>query len=66
MEKKAYYVDELISKKPIKLSMIFSFRNEEDVLPELISRIRKVLNLEREKGIVSEHELIFINDHSTD
>ncbi len=66
MEKKIHQIDELISPKAIKISMIFSFRNEEDVLSELIFRVRNVLKLEKEKGIVSSHELIFINDRSTD
>ena len=66
MEKKIYQIGESIRPKAIKLSMIFSFRNEEDVLPELISRVRNVLELEKEKGLISSHELIFINDRSTD
>ena len=66
MEKKTYQIDEHIPPKVLKISMIFSFRNEEDVLPELISRVRNVLKLEKDKGIVSSHELIFINDRSTD
>ena len=66
MEKKTHLIGELIAPKAIKISMIFSFRNEEDVLPELVSRVRNVLKLEKDKGIVSDHELVFINDHSTD
>ena len=66
MEKKIYKIGEPIRSKAIKLSMIFSFRNEEDVLSELIARVRNVLELEKEKGLVSGHELIFINDRSTD
>ena len=66
MEKKTYQVDEIITPKAIKVSMIFSFKNEEDVLPELILRVRNVLKLEKDKGLVSSHELIFINDRSTD
>ena len=66
MEKKTHQIGELIPPKAIKISMVFSFRNEEDVLPELISRVRNVLKLEKDKGIVSSHELIFINDRSTD
>jgi glycosyltransferase involved in cell wall biosynthesis len=49
-----------------KVSIVFSFKNEEDVLIELINRTRKVLTSELEKGIISNHELIFINDHSSD
>ena len=66
MERKTYQIEEPTSPKVIKLSMIFSFRNEEDVLQELISRVRNVLKLEKNKGVLSSHELIFINDHSTD
>jgi glycosyltransferase involved in cell wall biosynthesis len=66
MEKKIHQIGELIPKKAIKLSMIFSFRNEEDVLVELITRVRNVLRLEKDKGILSCHELVFINDRSTD
>jgi dolichol-phosphate mannosyltransferase len=48
------------------LSVVFSFRNEEDVLPELIARTRKVLTQEQEQGMISSYELIFVNDASTD
>jgi glycosyltransferase involved in cell wall biosynthesis len=49
-----------------KVSVIFSFKNEEDVLAELINRTRSVLIQEREKGTISDYELIFINDRSAD
>ena len=52
--------------QPITLSMIFSFRNEEDVLEKLVSRVRNVLNSEKKKNVVKNYELIFINDQSTD
>ena len=55
MEKKTHQIGELIPPKAIKISMVFSFRNEEDVLTELISRVRNVLKLEKDKGIVSSH-----------
>ena len=58
--------DNLSSWKPKLLSVIFSFRNEEDVLPELIQRVRQVIREEKNKGILSGHELIFVNDASTD
>lgn len=48
------------------LSLVFSFRNEAEVLPELLRRTRAVLKEEQEKGIVSDYELIFVNDASTD
>ncbi len=43
------------------LSVIFSFRNEQEVLPELIRRICETLD---SSGL--EYELIFVNDASTD
>lgn len=48
------------------MSVVFSFRNEEDVLAELIKRTRAVMAEARSKGLVKGHELIFINDASTD
>ena len=53
-------------KPPLKLSVVFSFRNEADVLPELVRRTRHALHTERDKGTLSSHELIFVNDCSTD
>jgi len=52
--------------KPPFLSVIFSFRNEEDVLQELISRITAALTKEKESNTLSEWELIFVNDASND
>jgi len=49
-----------------EISVILSFRNEEACLPELISRLRKVLADERRAGRIRGHELIFVNDASTD
>ena len=43
------------------ISLVFSFRNEEDVLQELINRVVKSLD-----KINYEYELIFVNDASTD
>ena len=48
------------------ISVVFSFRNEEHVLPELIRRVRAVLQGQRAEGVFSGHELIFVNDASTD
>jgi dolichol-phosphate mannosyltransferase len=48
------------------LSIIFSFRNEEDVLRELIARVRAVLTKEKDKNTISGWELIFVNDASDD
>ncbi|MBF0120895.1 MAG: glycosyltransferase family 2 protein [Desulfobacterales bacterium] len=44
-----------------KISIVFSFRNEEEVLPILIEKITNVLNQEPE-----DYELIFVNDDSLD
>ncbi|MEK7568226.1 MAG: glycosyltransferase family 2 protein [Patescibacteria group bacterium] len=48
------------------LSIVLSFRNEEEVLPELIRRLRKVLLAEQIKNAIGGYELIFVNDVSTD
>lgn len=45
----------------ILLSVIFSFRNEEDVLPATIKRVASVL-----ENANIDYEMIFINDASTD
>ena len=47
--------------KKMLISVVLSFRNEESVIPELISRLEKNLEL---AGV--DYELIFINDDSTD
>jgi len=43
------------------LSVVFSFRNEEEVIPELIRRVRGTLD-----NLKLRYELIFVNDASTD
>lgn len=43
------------------LSVIFSFRNEESVLDELVSRVISSIN-----GLGCDYEIIFVNDDSTD
>jgi glycosyltransferase involved in cell wall biosynthesis len=43
------------------LSVVFSFRNEQEVLPELIDRLYKTLD-----PLNIDYELIFVNDASTD
>lgn len=48
------------------VSVVLSFRNEEKCLPELIRRLRAVLEAERNAGRIGKHELIFVNDDSTD
>jgi len=55
-----------LNKENCKLSVVFSFRQEQEVLPELIRRIRAVLKNEKIEGIIKSYELIFVNDASTD
>ena len=43
------------------ISIVLSFYNEEEVLPELIRRLRDVF-----KDLNYNHELVFVNDCSTD
>ena len=49
-----------------KISVIFSFRNEAEVLPELIRRTRIVFKNALEAGMISSYELIFVDDASQD
>ena len=44
------------------VSIVFSFKNEEKNLPELVSRVSKVLLMQKNWN----YELIFVNDASTD
>jgi glycosyltransferase involved in cell wall biosynthesis len=48
------------------ISVVLSFRNEEACIPELITRLRAVFAAERKAGHIARHELIFVNDASTD
>lgn len=48
------------------VSVVLSFFNEEEVLPELISRLRAVLGQQQLAGFIAGYELIFVNDASTD
>lgn len=48
------------------LSVVFSFFNEEDTLAELVARTRATLAGAEERGWIAGHELIFVNDASTD
>ena len=56
----------MLKDKVPNLSVVVSFFNEEAVLSELIRRLRKVLSEECKKGILTDYELIFVNDASTD
>jgi glycosyltransferase involved in cell wall biosynthesis len=49
-----------------RLSVVFSFRNEESNIPELLRRTRSVAQREAQRGTLSGYELIFVNDASTD
>ena len=46
----------------LEISVVLSFKNEACVLPELIKRLRTVLD----NGYENRYELIFVNDASTD
>ncbi|MDP2653241.1 MAG: glycosyltransferase family 2 protein [Candidatus Omnitrophota bacterium] len=48
------------------LSVVFSFRNEEAVLPELVQRTRRVMKDEQAAGRAGSYELVFVNDASSD
>lgn len=48
------------------LSVVFSFRNEQDVLPVLIERVRAVLKDQNAQGHIRGWEMVFVNDASTD
>ena len=48
------------------LSLVFSFLNEEEVLAELVRRVRAVMNDLQKQGVIRGCELVFVNDASTD
>src|SRR6185312_6512713 len=48
------------------VSVVLSFWNEEDVLPELIRRLRAAFAGLLASGEIGDYELIFVNDASTD
>jgi len=48
------------------LSVVLSFYNESEVIPELLTRLRNVLLKEIDCGAIKKYELIFVNDASTD
>jgi len=53
-------------KNPVYLSIVFSFRNEEDVLAELVRRTRAVMGEAARKHLIKDHQMIFVNDASSD
>jgi dolichol-phosphate mannosyltransferase len=48
------------------LSVVFSFRNEEENIPELVRRTRAVCADLQMASTIASYELIFVNDASTD
>jgi len=48
------------------VSVVLSFYNEENVLRELIRRLRAVLSALQGDSIIAKYELIFVDDSSTD
>lgn len=48
------------------VSVVLSFYNEYDVIPELNKRLRTVLGALKEKGSIHGYELVFVNDNSSD
>ena len=55
-----------MSVTPALLSFVFSFRNETDILPEFVRRLREVLLDLRSKGKILGWEFVFVDDCSTD
>src|SRR3990167_52244 len=53
-------------RKAAKISVVFSFYNEEQVLPELLTRLRAVFAQIILEKMIGSYELIFVNDNSTD
>lgn len=49
-----------------KISVVLSFYNEENVLPELIKRLRTVFSTLINNQVIGSYELIFVNDDSKD
>lgn len=54
------------SSKSVFLSLVFSFRNESDVLNMFVERLRKVLTVLKSQNRITGWELIFVDDSSTD
>ena len=50
----------------IKLSIIFSFKNEENNIPELLDRTIKTCLKCINEGLIRSYEIIFIDDNSDD
>lgn len=50
----------------VKISVVLSFFNEENVIPELLARMRAVFSKLIEQEKIGSYELVFVNDNSTD
>lgn len=55
-----------VAPEKAKLSIIFSFYNEEQNIPEAIERLSKILQEEIRKGYLGDYELVFVDDDSKD
>jgi len=53
-------------KPPVFLSIVFSFRNEADVLRELVGRMRAVMSEAIQKKLIKGYQMVFVNDASSD
>jgi dolichol-phosphate mannosyltransferase len=60
------YFDNKSKCKSPSISVILSFFNEANVIPELVKRLRIVFASELIKNSISKYEIIFVNDASTD
>ena len=49
-----------------RLSVLFSFKNEENNLPQLIERTVSSCESSKSDGLIDNYEIIFIDDASTD
>lgn len=49
-----------------KISVVLSFYNEANILPELLKRLRAVFSQLLAEQTIGSYELIFVNDHSSD
>jgi dolichol-phosphate mannosyltransferase len=56
----------ILPRAPVSLSIVFSFRNEADVLIELVRRTRAVMNQAIAKQLIKDYQMIFVNDASSD
>jgi glycosyltransferase involved in cell wall biosynthesis len=55
-----------MGREAAKISVILSFYNEREILPELLQRMRAVFSLLIKNNQISSYELVFVNDSSTD